>query len=513
MSNTRHSAPGSPFRQERYCSSRQFQQGLLANLVARRCRVISDRSERDLIYFVQLLSHEEGGLERLAAVLREKFADGIGTRSMHRVGIRANGFYSAAQVKAIRRDMPREEADSFVLKGEMTLIEEAGCVFGEDPSPADLAGRPNRYPVSAFLQACRDASRNLAGDLAEWCLNPERAWNDGGPWYFPGLKDALRAFMGTWIQERTEPVIMTEVSRKVHETLDYALEERCLVVIQGKARRGKTTAARSWCEMHPGRARYVQAPSSNDENSFYRSIAKALGIGAGLTLKGSQIRQKVEDTLQTGDLMLVIDEAHLVWPQQARVRDSLPRKLNWIMTDLVNYRVPVALVATPQFSMTQRVFEEKSHWASEQFIGRISHFERLPEELNEQDLRAVAQALLPEGSKKGIQLLVDYAMSSRKDLAAIESGVKRARFLARKAGRAEAATVDIREAITGGVAPSDTALALALGQARSRRKASATRTDFHVPADRVQSPCREPAKAPAGKTITEAEPALAGCVL
>jgi hypothetical protein len=241
----------------------------------------------------------------------------------------------------------------------------------------------------------------------------------------------------------------------------------------------------------------VEVPSTNDETSFYRAIAKGLGIGAGQSLKGGQVRQKVEDTLQGGDLLLVLDEAHYLWPQQARIRDALPRRLNWIMTALVNHGVSVALITTPQFLKTQRVVEKATHWTSGQFIGRISHYETLPETLTEADLAAVARRLFPEGDESAITGLVCYARTSSKYLAGIEQIVKRARFLARRDGRVQASALDVASALESSVIPSDTALAHALGVAPQCHVTASRR----LPARRLQRRDRVTAKCPSGRRV------------
>jgi hypothetical protein len=134
------------------------------------------------------------------------------------------------------------------------------------------------------------------------------------------------------------------------------------------------------------------------------------------------------------------------------------------MTALVNHDVPVALVTTPQFIVTQKAVEKRTHWTSEQLIGRIGHYQKLPSSLGEDDLAKVARALLPEGDSKSIELLVTYAQASAKYLAGIESAVRRARYLAKKESRDRVTCADIRHAIKEGVIPSDSALAQALAE-------------------------------------------------
>jgi hypothetical protein len=134
------------------------------------------------------------------------------------------------------------------------------------------------------------------------------------------------------------------------------------------------------------------------------------------------------------------------------------------MTALVNHSVPVALISTPQFIRTQKVMESRTHWNSEQFIGRIGHYEKLPDSLSEADLAKVAKVLLPDGDARSLELLVRYAQGSAKYLAGIEAIVRRARYLACKDHREKVTFGDLKRATQESVIPSDRALATALAE-------------------------------------------------
>ncbi len=455
MSNTRRAEPGKPLRQERWASSDEFQRGLLANLVARRCSVLKSPADRELIHFLQALSHREGGLQKVAADLVEMFPDRIGTRSMQRFGMKPGQVYTAKQVKAIQAEMPGESFKDIavLLDGYEPKLEE--------PQPTRLEVLFDRKSVSDGM---------LPSLLEELCLNPAVKLESIAPWYFPDLVRCLREFEAACIKKAQDGVVVTEIGRQVYDALDYALDGKCLVLVEGPARMGKTFAARQWVNEHPGRARYVQVPSTNDDISFLRAIASSVGIATGLSIKACELRQRVEDALQAGDLLLVADESHYLWPV-GDCRHTLPSRINWLMTALVNLGVPVALVATPQFMLSQKEVEKRTHWTSEQLIGRISHYQKLPSSLGDEDLAKVAKALLPEADAKTTELLVAYAQASAKYLAGIECVVRRARYLARKEQRDQVTHSDIKRAIKDGVMPSDTALARALaGPIKQGRK-------------------------------------------
>lgn len=385
MSSTRHAPAGAPLRQERFSSS--FQQGLLANLVAKRCAEIAAPADRAAIWFAQSQSWKAGGLGALAAELLRRFP------------------------------LPewRAQVQPSLLLGE------------------------------TWKTALKSAIEQL-------CLNPRAPLSE--------VWDALDAYRAMWLSELPERA-ETSVGRQVGAALEYTRSAGTLTLIDGPARIGKTFAAQEWCQRSGGLARYAQVPCSNDDVSFFRAIAQALGVSSSLQLKAAEIRGRVEEVLQAGDLMLVLDEAHYAWPQRWQ-RYAMPSRVNWIMTALVNHGVAVALVTTPQFYTAQKRVEGLTGWTSEQFIGRIGHLERLPEKLEKSDLLAVARAMLPEGEDATLKALAGYAVLSKKHLASIKSIVDRSRWLAGMEGRKEVSADDVRRAMKESVIPSDNALAASL---------------------------------------------------
>ncbi len=489
MSSTRTAKTGGPLRQERYASSLEYQRGLLANLVAQRCALPESPSERELIWFIQARSHAEGGLQLLCRQLVEAYPDRIQTPSMQRFKVARGRQVRAEWVKAIRDELPYADSESFLLRGEFSaatiatlpavpegdsyLLEDRriaeAAIHRNEIADAEAATRPASYPGDVFLDCCRNAADSgLLDYLTRLCLDPSMPIV-GGPWYFPDLVSTLREYMTGQIAECRQRTVVTALGKQVYDTLDYALQSGCMVLIDGLARTGKTHSAKAWCEMHPGQARYVQVPSTNDEIGFFRSIAKSLGVAVNLNRKAIELRDRIEDVLQRGGLMLVLDEAHYLWPNLIDPR-SLPSRVNWLMTALVNMGVPVALVTTPQFMRTQKLMEAKTRWASEQFTGRLGHYQKLPEKLSDQDLEAVSRSVLPEGDRRTIKMLVLYAKASAKYLAAIDTAARRARYLANQAGRAQIEEEDLRRAIVGSVIPSDAALAAAVAPRSGRAR-------------------------------------------
>jgi hypothetical protein len=492
MSSTRRAKDDSVFHQGRYASAPEFERGLMANLVAKRCALIDDAAGREIIWFLHHLSHRAGGVAAVAKTLIEKYGERLQTPAMASIGMKPGKILNADQVKTVREEIPHEIASRFPLKGEADFLDIisrrtdmdedesaaadralARAMFlsagTEDASAQKANLHPRSYPAQEFLVLCREAAQSkLEKYLRELCVNPASEL-DAGPWYFPGLIATLREYQTAFVQAKIAGAVTTALGQKVCEVLDYTFYSRGLTLIQGEARLGKSHAARHWAAQHPGRAPFVEVPPSNDEASFFRALARGLGIGNFLQYKVTEIRERVESVLLTGDLLLILDEAHRLWPQR-NLRYGFPSRINWVMA-MANHNVPICAIATPQFIEWQKAAEERGQWNSAQLTGRISHFEPLPAELSEDDLKAVAKAVLPEANAQVLRALAVYARSSARYLAAIDSISKRARYIAQRAGRAAATTDDVRQAMQESVIPADTKLHRALEAGRKGRSA------------------------------------------
>jgi hypothetical protein len=512
--NTRHASDDSVFRQERFMSSPEMQRGLLANCVAARVSALADPLHRKLIWWLQHESWQPGGLDKLAAEIMERWPERFVTPSMKRIGFDDGQIYNADEVRQVRAEISKTpngclgwRAEEFALKGEYrSFARQIAMMATFDPARAlemereqeslmeEYQSEPDSYPAAVFVTKCRAAAEE---DFSKFlferlCLDPAVKLAPSPLWYLPSLGETLTELHDLQAAKAAGRAPVTQIGAKVHDDLDYALTARgSIVVIDGVARTGKTFAGKQWCDARPGQARYVQVPSSNDDLSFFRAICEALGLGASRAYKALDLRAKIEDVLQTGDLLLVLDEGHHLFPQR-NMRLAVPHRINWVRTQLVNMDVPVAVLTTPQFTKSQEQLVRNGGWSSEQLIGRIGQYTQLPDALDEKDLEAVAKHWLPSGNAKTIRLLITYAQSSEKYLQGIESLVCRARFQSAKAGRSEPRFEDVAAALKGGVVPSDNALAAALAGARppARRKAAGIAATAVV-----QSVCTPPARA------------------
>lgn len=302
--------------------------------------------------------------------------------------------------------------------------------------------------------------------LATLCLDPASNFE---------LQAALPKFrqvMADYTLHLTDDVVVTQIGRMIYDALDYCFASRCLVLINGKPRLGKTWAAKKWVEANPGRARYCETAASSDELSFLIGIARAIGVAVESSPKVKKLRPKVEAALQQGGRTLVCDEASLLWPATNYRQQSRPPRISWLLSQ-INNGASIALLVTPNFFASQNDYQDKSRWQSQQLYGRVEKFVTLPESVPVADLEAVARVWLPHGDKRSIETLAHYANISQRGLAAIEHTVKDATYRAKQDGRDRAGWPDIATSIKTGLMPGDTALAAALEQATAGRKATA----------------------------------------
>jgi len=319
----------------------------------------------------------------------------------------------------------------------------------------------------------RNREEELAHLLVEFCINPQCIvrFSDDKTSSSPEVADALRDFQDQYEVEVRSGFVLTTIGKEVFETLDHALAIGKMVVVEGESGSGKTTAAEAWCAQHQGEARFISLSGITHKTGFFRKLATAIGLAASKR-KGSDMQVKVEEFFRKTKLMLVIDEAHYLWPRLQQ-RESSPVLVDWINTALVNHQVPVALLCTDQFAKLKARVEKQTGWTSEQLEHRVKRYKKLTATPTKKDLEAVAAKLLSmrwntsqqKWNMTGaaphpdfVRMVVGYALTCKMRLPAVAGTVEEARYQARKAGRSHVVATDIRTALLDYQIPSDEAL-------------------------------------------------------
>jgi hypothetical protein len=311
--------------------------------------------------------------------------------------------------------------------------------------------------------------------LIELCINPKVVMNfsreANAASDLTSRFDALREFQHRYEAKLRSDFVLTTIGREIFDTLDHALAIQKMVVIEGESGSGKTTAAEAWCAQHQGEARFVTLSGITHKTGFFRKLGSAIGLATARS-KAIDMQVRVEDFFRKTRLMLVIDEAHYLWPQYQRSYTS-PELIDWVNTALVNQNVPVALICTHQFAKLKSRVEKLTGWTSEQLEHRVKRYKKLTAIPTKKDLEAVAAELLgwrwnpreqrwnvsgPPPNPDLVRVVLGYALTCKMRLPAVATTVEEARYQARKANRSHIVAMDIRTALLDYQIPSDEGL-------------------------------------------------------
>jgi hypothetical protein len=363
---------------------------------------------------------------------------------------------------------------------------------------AQLCGNPRSRSLLFFLQSLslrdgglRQLTRALAKtlpsapqtqlrhSLIELCINPKvviqiagEVPDENGSASPPAqFCQALLQFQDRYEARINADFVRTSIGQEIFATLDHALAIQKMIVIEGDSGTGKTTAAEAWCARHQGEVRFVTLSGITHKTGFFHKLAAAVGLAASKR-KAVEMQIRIEEFFRRTRPMLVIDEAHYLFPQHLQ-RHASPELVDWVNTALVNQQVPVALICTDQFAKLKARVERRTGWTSEQLEHRVKRYKKLPATPTKQDLEAVATQLLAGGwndqdqawNSLGqevpadfVHMIVGYALTCRMRLPAVADTIHEARYQARQNGRSIVTGVDIQKALLEYRIPTDGAL-------------------------------------------------------
>ena len=354
--------------------------------------------------------------------------------------------------------------------------------------------------TEVFGEACQKAARKvLPGYLTALCTETARGFNPKPPayesegdgiWFMADPVAAVFAMMDRRAKEGSARLAVTSVTQKVFDALDYALQERAMVRIEGNSRFGKTESIKAWVNMRPGLARLVTVPCSNSMGELLRRIADALGIETSYGSRVQRLRERTEYVIQHSGLFLVFDEFHFMLPQNYS-SGTAPMRINWVRTEIVDRNLPLAAVVTPQsFLPAAKRFIRKTGYAFEQFFGRTHRVVQLPEELEEAEMISVARIHFPEIGDDYLALIADYARLSENYLQAVEAIAKLARHIARRENHRRITVADIEAAASEVIPRRPAATPSPIAQAEAKAQKAAPGTDYRPVNEPLKSTAR-----------------------
>lgn len=523
MSSTRRTEDPSVFRQGRYASDPDFValrgiEGAAALLKARR---VSPR-ERALIFFLQSRSLDEGGLEGVVEDLIQLVPEAFGTRTMRSGKHLADGVYRAPHSDWIRSEIKSETTIQELSRGgPMSPGALSGGAPGDDEPefiPSIGWGEPpprtRRPEVPLSLDEARElcfaaARRELPRWIVEIAIQPRlqvlppgggghRCPPPGASYlevpYLQDLGSTLEVYRQRYNRRALSRFAKTTISEALITELEYAMETRRFVLIEGDSGVGKTESAKAWFDRNRDRARYLTLSGISNRTTLCRAIASALGLPKSMALSATKILPRIEEFLRESRLMLIVDEAHHLWSHSNRP-DRAPELINWLMTACSNHSVPVALITTEEWHRRRGNTERNTGWNAEQLARRIVRFSKLPKHPTEADFESVICAIAPDADAKARTALIVYAQRMGGSLTRMVDALADARRIAAAAGRD---TVLVRDVVSAGQYRQASDYAMAPDpDAKPARRASAGQ-------EPRRGPCTPDAPEPQGRGVEAA---------
>jgi len=421
----------------------------------------------EVLLYLQYKSMQPGGLVKFCEDLVAELPERFGTPTMRESGRRELSLQDKVTIYTEMGDNYRPEDGTGAIESVIEDIADHGInalIRGRRPSDEHLEA----WSIETFRTCCfRAAMEQLPRHLAALCQDTKTHFEEvniseegetkwahltEAIWFMDDPISVVTEMMDRQAEKTSKRLASTEVTKRVFDALDYAVQERAMVRIEGDSRFGKTESVKAWCEIRPGRARLVSVPSSNSLTDLHRRVAEALGIEVSYANRAQRLKERIEFVLKHTSLFLVLDESHMLVPQNYTAATA-PARLNWVRTEIVDRGLPLALVVTPQTFMPMvNRFIKKTGYAMEQFFGRNYRTVQLPNELEEPDMIAVARIHFPEFGEDYLSLIADMARMSENYLQTVEAIAKLARYIARRDRHARI-TVDDLEAAASEVIP------------------------------------------------------------
>ncbi len=417
--------------------------------------------DRRVLWHLQYLSAEAGGLASVAEDLLSWYPERCQTDTMRKAGKPPGGVYGNEEAGWITRELDCE-AVRFWPSGALHAWEsyddgpfglhpgkDRELYESEEANMTEAAQRELRFcPIpeaertaTYFTARCQ---ARLRSGLPRQLLNFLRTGEVPSSDYWQGLSATLADWERRRSQAAKEAFYLTNVGREVWATLDYCLAERKPVFIQGREGRGKTEAVKAWLAAHRGEARGMTAPGLGRKQDVFRRLATGLRRPGEAT--GEGLQGWVEAVLTRSGLMLVIDEAHFLLKHRAQ--GGRPGLLDWIDEALSDRGVPVALVATPQFAVDMAAAQKRTGWNAEQFKRRfVRRWTVLPEITAREDLDALAKRLLPGVSDQQRSRALDALVELGRDVSGLGDLASEACLQARLGGRELPSASDFKSAV------------------------------------------------------------------
>jgi hypothetical protein len=390
---------------------------------------------RELLWFLQWQSTQPGSLEKFSEDIIEQFPASFGPAFLHT---------DDPQLTPLQREeafasLSAEWKERFIPQGPD--IWKSGNVYRlpvSEDGKKNFADQLHRLDPKQIRDAfIRSAKEKLPARLRSMC-DLQTEWSTPAPWYCRELLAVLFEAMDAHARAIELQIASTKLSAVVSEKLNYAWVAKKFVKFDGESRTGKTKSFQTECLMRPGRFRLVNTPPGTSLRDLYAAVAESIGVFFSPKTPIHILKGKVEFIVKHAGLCLVFDEAHFLLPPPSSAVSS-PARLDWLRTNIIDRRLPCALVTTPQaFKYAVEKFKRKTSYNFDQFFGRIALTVKLPDD-DREDLLGIVKIHGSEIPEQFHRRIVNDVTIFKGCASNIEDVCDRARYLAK---------LDAREAVT-----------------------------------------------------------------
>ena len=224
---------------------------------------------------------------------------------------------------------------------------------------------------------------------------------------------------------RNLPLVLTAVTRRILDTLDYCRDHQTMTYICGPTGRGKTYTAEYWAEKsNHGRTHLVRCPSSCSRATLVKLIADSFGVSrTGSVADREQMLFRAVNRRH----VLIIDEAgHLLHQSGTKSPIEFLRDLH----DITG--CGVAMIFTDVY-LPEFVTGRNSAYL-EQFIGRIEYPVEIPKVVRKDEVKSIVRAFVPDAGPDFMRLAAAEAKGRKGRLRALFRDLTTAKEFAESRG-------------------------------------------------------------------------------
>jgi hypothetical protein len=445
----------------------------------------------ELFWFLQWHSCQPGGLEKFCAGFVQDFVTSFGPACLYD----PSGDPALEQCREAWRLLSAECQGQLIPvrlwrdadKQRHSDLTWYPCPVGaaeKNQFDAALCKIPAAQLAEQFARAAKAELPSLLRSLCAWRV----LWSPPRPWWCKEILSVLFEAMEAHTGRIEQQLARTQLVEIVFDRLDFAWKHKRVIKLDGDARSGKSEAITAAARMNPGRWRLVSVPPGSSIRDLIVAIAESFGIAFTPSTSIYKLKEQVRFTVQHSRLGIIFDEAQFLLPPPSS-RTASPARLDWVRCNIVDKKLPCALVCTPQnFRQGSRNLERNGYNFA-QVLGRIDLNVSLPTELSRDDLLAVVKihgADIPESLHAAVANKITIADTHLK---AVESICCRAKHLAERAGRPvcqadiDTAVIEVIPVLsTGGRRSLVTPAAAPAPSIRSQTIATRARTRVTAPA-------------------------------